>query len=118
MVHDKKSTLCLDKGYHYNFDTGTEIRITNDNMLEYNNRKIELTYTEGEILHLLLKNRGKIISSEEIYEKVWGEPYKAASTNIVMVHILNLRRKIEKLQSDSNKVKIIKTAWGKGYYIE
>lgn len=39
------------------------------------NKKIELTYTEFEILQLLAKNPGRVFSKEQIYDMVWNEPY-------------------------------------------
>ena len=78
-------------------------------------RDVNLTSREYCILVLLLKNRRKIFSSENIYESVWNEPYFYSANNNVMVHIRNLRRKIEK---DPQNPEYIKTMWGRGYYIE
>lgn len=50
-----------------------------------------------------------------IYEAIWTEPYSYAANNIVMVHIFKLRHKIE---ADCKHPTILKTAWGKGYYID
>ena len=58
------------------------------------NNEIELTYTEFEILLLLAQNIGKVFSKEQIYDRVWKEPY-FGDYNIVMSHIRNLREKIE-----------------------
>lgn len=76
---------------------------------------LELTDTEYEILRLLIERRGEPVSMREIYERAWGEKYLASSANTVMVHILNLRRKLE---SDSEQPKVIRTVWGKGYQID
>ena len=76
-------------------------------------RPIELTDTEYALLHLLVKNKGQIFSAERLYESVWQEPYYYGAGNTVMVHIRNLRRKIEK--NPKNPV-LIKNIWGKGYY--
>ena len=73
---------------------------------------IELTETEYRILLLFLKNRGQNFSAERLYEAIWEEPYYYGANNTVMVHIRNLRRKIE---DDANKPLVIKTIWGKGY---
>ena len=78
-------------------------------------RDVNLTSREYCILVLLLKNRRKIFSSENIYESVWNEPYFYSANNNVMVHIRNLRRKIEK---DPQNPEYIKTMWGRGYYID
>jgi len=76
---------------------------------------VKLSYTEYEILHLFLKRRGQVLSISEIYEAIWTEPYSYSANNIVMVHIYKLRRKLEQ---DCKHPTILKTAWGKGYYIE
>ena len=56
--------------------------------------EIELTYTEFEILLLLAQNIGRVFSKEQIYNRVWKEPY-FGDHNIVMSHIRNIREKIE-----------------------
>ena len=80
-----------------------------------NEDPIFLTNTEYQILILLAETRGKIFSLKEIYENVWGEAFFSFSSNTVMVHIRNLREKIE---DNANEPVYIKNAWGKGYYIE
>ncbi|PAK47939.1 response regulator transcription factor [Paenibacillus sp. 7541] len=75
---------------------------------------IKLTSLEFGILHLLASHPGRVFSSEEIFELVWKEP-GPASTKTVMVHISNLR---EKLESAMNGLSIIHTVWGVGYKIE
>jgi two-component system OmpR family response regulator len=76
---------------------------------------MELTETEFEILHFLADNRGKVVSVEKIYEGVWHEKYMPSSTNTVMVHIVNLRKKLEE---DPANPQLIRTVWGKGYQID
>ena len=66
-------------------------------------------------MRLLLRYRGKIFSLQNLYESVWEEPYFAASSNTVMVHIRRLREKVE---DDPRSPAVIKTVWGKGYRIE
>ena len=75
-------------------------------------RAVELTDTEYAVLHLLAKNRRQIFSAEHLYEAVWGEPYYYGANNTVMVHIRNLRRKIE---DDPKNPAVIRTVWGRGY---
>jgi len=77
-----------------------------------NGQELELTDLEFAILCLLGENRGQIFSAQHLYESVWQEPYYYGAANTVMVHIRNLRRKIEK---DPHEPKIIKNVWGKGY---
>ena len=81
----------------------------------YNERNLTLTPIEFEILWLLCENRGKVISSEELFEKVWNEKYYKNSNNTVMVHIRHLR---EKMSGPTGKSDFIKTVWGVGYKIE
>lgn len=79
------------------------------------NQKISLTDTEYEILMYLEKNRGAAKDAQAIYESVWKEKFFASSTNTVMVHILNLRKKLE---PDLDNPTVIRTVWGKGYQID
>lgn len=75
---------------------------------------IPLTSTEYDILELLALNRKKIFSMENIYSSIWNDSYIGASDNAIMVHIKNLRKKLEK---NPKEPKYIKTALGRGYYI-
>lgn len=77
-------------------------------------KEVEFTPMEFDILLYLAINRGKVISSEELFEKVWKEKY-FDSNNTVMVHIRRIR---EKLNEDTKNPKFIKTVWGVGYKIE
>lgn len=73
---------------------------------------VELTDTEYELLTLLATHRKQIFSAQHLYESVWNEPYYYGASNTVMVHIRNLRKKIEK---DPQNPVLIQTVWGKGY---
>lgn len=74
---------------------------------------IPLTYTEFKILELLASNKKKIFSLDHIYQSIWNEDAVGDST--IMVHIKNLRKKL----GDSSRNPVyIKTAWGRGYYID
>ena len=72
--------------------------------------EIDLTYTEFEILLLLAQNAGIVFSKEQIYDRVWKEPY-FGDYNIVMSHIRNIREKIE---DNPSKPIYIQTVWGDG----
>ena len=96
------------------FIDGLEICENEHKCLLYGN-ELELTPIEFEILLYLAKNKGKVVSSEELFEKVWKEKYFENSNNTVMVHIRRIR---EKLKEDTKKPKYIKTVWGVGYKIE
>jgi len=76
---------------------------------------VSLTDTEYLILEYLLHNRGATVTAADLYEAVWKEKFLPGSGNTVMVHVLNLRRKIEENPSSP---KIIRTVWGKGYQID
>ena len=78
------------------------------------NQEINLTPIEFSILWYLCQNRGRVVSSEELFSNVWGEKYLDCN-NTVMVHIKRLR---EKLQEKPKNPKFIKTVWGVGYEIE
>ncbi|SET23293.1 two-component system, OmpR family, response regulator VanR [Oceanobacillus limi] len=79
-----------------------------------NGKQLTLTPIEFSILWYLCENRGKVVSSEELFEAVWGEKY-IDNNNTVMAHIGRLR---EKMNEPSRKPKYIKTVWGVGYTIE
>ena len=74
---------------------------------------VKLTPIEYKILLLLAKNPGRVFSSEEIYERVWQE--KAINTDTIMVHVRNIREKIE---IDPKKPKYLKVVCGVGYKLE
>ena len=74
---------------------------------------VKLTPIEYKILLLLAKNPGRVFSSEEIYERVWQE--KAINTDTIMVHVRNIREKIE---IDPKNPKYLKVVWGVGYKME
>lgn len=74
---------------------------------------VKLTPLEFKILHLLMKNPGRVFSAEEIYERVWNE--QAVNTDTIMVHIRKIREKIE---IDPKNPKYLKVVWGVGYKIE
>lgn len=81
----------------------------------YNEVRLTLTPIEFEILWFLCENRGKVISSQELFETVWQEKYYKSSNNTVMVHIRHLR---EKMSGPTGKTEFIKTVWGVGYKVE
>lgn len=76
--------------------------------------EVRLTATEYKILELLMENKGRVFSIEEIYERVWREPYMNAE-NTVAVHVRRIREKIE---INPKEPKYLKVVWGIGYKIE
>ena len=79
-----------------------------------NGSEVSLTPLEFDILWYLCSHQGAVVSSEELFEAVWGEKY-LDSNNTVMAHIARLR---EKLREPARRPKFIKTVWGVGYTIE
>lgn len=87
----------------------------NENTIEVSvdGNPVKLTPLEFKILALLIKNPGRVFSAEEIYEKVWNE--RAVATDTIMVHVRNIREKIE---INTKSPKYLKVVWGVGYKIE
>ena len=75
---------------------------------------IKLTGMEYEILHLLMRNRGRTFTSDEIYERVWSED-SYGSSKVVSVHVRHIREKIE---IDPKNPRYIQVVWGVGYRID
>ena len=92
---------------------GLEINKEKHKCLLYD-KEIELTPLEFDIILYLATSKGNVVSSEELFEKVWKEKY-LENNNTVMVHIRRIR---EKLKDDTKNPKFIKTVWGVGYKIE
>ena len=88
---------------------------TSSQLVTADGKRVQLTTIEYEILELMMKERKRVFTAEEIYETIWKEPYFSSANNTIMVHILKLRKKIE---YNPKSPKIIKTAWGKGYYVD
>ena len=74
---------------------------------------VRLTATETKIMELLMKYPGRVFPAEEIYERVWNE--KAINTDTIMVHVRNIRDKIE---INPREPKYLKVVWGVGYKME
>ena len=96
----------LESGVLVNVDTRTVAK---------NGITLDLRDKEIDVLIYLVKNRGRTVSPEELYEAAWGEMPLPSSSNNVTVHILNLRRRLE---DNPSSPKIIRTVWGKGYQID
>ena len=77
--------------------------------------EVQLTDIEYRMLLLMAENRRKVFSAQNLYESIWNEPYFYSCNNTIMVHIRNLRRKIE---PDPDNPQYIKTVGGKGYRID
>ena len=92
---------------------GLQISLTTHKCTLYG-EPLTLTPLEFSILWYLCSHRGQVVSSETLFEAVWGEKYMD-SNNTVMSHIARLR---EKMHENSRRPKFIKTVWGVGYTIE
>ena len=79
-----------------------------------NERVLSLTPTEFSILKVLCQQKGKVISSEELFHQIWKDEYYTKN-NTITVHIRHLR---EKMGDSFENPKYIKTVWGVGYKIE
>jgi len=76
-----------------------------------NGEKVDLTLKEFELLQILIKNKGKILTRETLLDKIWGYEY-IGETRTVDVHIRYLRKKIEE---DDKNPRFIETIRGVGY---
>ena len=90
--------------------------VVNDDRKEVtvDGESVKLTRIEYNILLLLIQNKGKVFSIDQIYEKIWKEEAFYAD-NTVTVHIRHIREKIE---IDPKNPKYLKVMWGIGYKIE
>lgn len=105
-----------------NADGEDDTRLSDDIVVDTRKRsvlkdgvRINLTDKEFDILRYFMDHRGEVVQNKDLYENVWGEQYLTSAGNTIMVHILNLRKKLE---NDVSKPEIIKTVWGKGYRID
>ena len=93
---------------------GTLVMDRDKKLVKVDGEPVKLTPTEYNILELLMENAGKVFSSSEIYEKIWGED-AYATDNIVSVHIRRIREKIEINPKNPDYLKVM---WRVGYHIE
>ncbi len=80
-----------------------------------NEKPLSLTPTEFSILRILCQEKGNVVSSEELFHRIWGDEYYSKNNNTITVHIRHLR---EKMGDSFDEPKYIKTVWGVGYKIE
>ena len=90
---------------------GTIVMDDDAKIVKIDGEVISLTPVEYGILKLLMTNLNKVLSSEEIYEKVWNDE-AISGDGVVAVHIRHLREKIE---IDPSNPRCIKVVWGHGY---
>lgn len=95
------------------YRTGGILLNEKERTVTVDDEEVRFTPMEFKILHLLMKEPGRVFSAEEIYETVWKE--KAVNTDTIMVHIRRIREKIE---INPKEPKYLKVVWGVGYKIE
>ncbi|WFR59017.1 response regulator transcription factor [Anaerocolumna sp. AGMB13025] len=88
---------------------------TSTKTVSLNDQPITLTPIEYDIFELMARYPKKVFSAQNLYESVWNQDYSYLENNIIVVHISNLRKKIE---NDPKNPEIIKSMWGRGYYVE
>ena len=106
-VYQKSEDKAEKMIFYRDLTIDTELQSVTDN-----GKRISLTEMEYQILLLLVSNPRKIFSVKEIYERVWKEDFFPSSGNTVMVHIRNIRRKLEKEGEP-----YIQNVWGRGYCV-
>lgn len=112
----------LRRFYRYNVNSkqNTEIDIrglsinSENRKCTLDGKAVNLTPLEFNILLYLCERQGSVVTSEELFEAVWGEKY-LDSSNTVMSHIARLR---DKLGEQPRRPKYVKTVWGVGYTVE
>ncbi len=85
----------------------------NDTSLNYQNQKIDLTKNDFKILQILLENKGKVVSRENIMQRLW-ESDSFIDDNTLTVNVTRLRKKLEEIGLSQ----WITTKKGIGYLIE
>ena len=75
---------------------------------------IPLTGTEYAILRALLANRGKVVPSEELTTAVWQDEVSFERSSCLAVHVRHIREKLH----DEKPFVTVRTAWGRGYWVE
>lgn len=91
-----------------------EAHLDEKNVLK-NGERVVLTEREYELLRYFCLHRGETLTPAVLYEAIWGEPYLNTASNTVIVHIANLRKKLEQ---DPAGPSFIRTVWGKGYRLD
>src|SRR2546423_563310 len=74
--------------------------------------KLDLTKTEFDILALLARNAGKVVSKQQLLTEVWGSPHFTA--NVVEVHVSSLRKKLEAIDGSNQPIETVR---GAGYVL-
>ena len=87
---------------------------TESKTVKVDGENVRLTPVEYKILELLVRNRGRVFSAEDIYSNVWNEQ-NIVGDNTIAVHVRHIREKIE---INPKEPKYLKVVWGIGYKID
>ena len=87
---------------------------TESKTVKVDGENVRLTPVEYKILELLVRNRGRVFSAEDIYSNVWNEQ-NIVGNNTIAVHVRHIREKIE---INPKEPKYLKVVWGIGYKID
>ena len=87
---------------------------TESKTVKVDGEPVRLTPVEYKILELLVRNRGRVFSAEDIYSNVWNEQ-NVVNDNTIAVHVRHIREKIE---INPKEPKYLKVVWGIGYKID
>lgn len=112
--YTRLGTISVEENHDGIYQAGGLVIRDNYKEVTVDGEPVKLTPMEYNILLLLVKNPGKVFSTEEIYESIWKEE-AFASDNTVAVHIRHIREKIE--ANPKNPI-YLKVVWGVGYKIE
>lgn len=103
-IKEKSNVL---KTTHITLDTNTKT-------VSMDGNSIILTPIEYDILELMMRYPNKVFSAKNLYESIWNQDYSYLDNNTIVVHISNLRKKLEK---DPKNPEHIRSMWGRGYYV-
>ena len=87
---------------------------TESKTVKLDGEKVRLTPIEYKILELLVRNKGRVLSADEIYRKVWNEE-SVVGDNTIAVHVRHIREKIE---INPKEPRYLKVVWGIGYKLD
>lgn len=87
---------------------------TESKTVKVDGEEVRLTPIEYRILELLVRNRGRVFSADEIYRNVWNEE-PIVSDNTIAVHVRHIREKIEINPKDPKYLRVV---WGIGYKVD
>ena len=87
---------------------------TESRTVKVDGEDVRLTPVEYKILELLVRNRGRVFSADDIYSNVWNEQ-TAVGDNTIAVHVRHIREKIE---INPKEPRYLKVVWGIGYKID